>query len=362
MPIPTLFTTEFVLQLQKGYLQQAFSQREILEVNSTGNVGQLSRLFDKLLVSPAAQANAYDCMSEAVASNQIETHMRDVALSIAPFLLNENMMDCSEMTITHMGKDHYEALIATLVRMGASKTLLVDKLLQAIIVSYAQAVTHHFSTQTHTGETAHSEEQMESIRVFNTQFTLPMGHYIAHITQENLFSSFKEEDLQDKVESVQASLLRLSTLVGEFREQLEFLKEITTSSDPLDAITLVQKTLRIQLDKLAEAHEKLVDNPSQPHIRKALTLLRDLPLTLQDIIQNEQFITRREEPFARGWVELCIDTAAWLLTLGNVRYITEETRVAEALHTTREKMQSMKAVLQDIKTSHELESVVNFQV
>lgn len=362
MPKATLFIAEFVLQLKANYLQQPFPQGEIREAFSTGNIGQLSRLFDKMPVSANAMAEAYCCMMEAADTHQIETHMRDVVISIAGFLFNEDITDCNENTILNIGKENYEALLTATSTLGAPKQLLMDKLLQAIIVSYAQAVTHHFGEMSKTDEETPSDKQMELIRSFNTKMTLPMELYLAKITRENLLASFQEVSEFNDVESIQTTLIRLSTLIRELREQLDVLKTIVTNPEMVDNMSTAQKAMRIQLDKLAEWHEKLLDNPSPTHVKRALELLSDFPITLQTIIQNEQWVPNPQEPFARGWIELCIDTAAWIFTLGNIRYKTEETRLAETLQSTREKMQSMKAALEEIKTSHLSDQTINFQV
>lgn len=357
MPKPTLFTAEFVLQLQRGYLQHPFPQGEIQEAISTGNIGQLSRLFDRMPMSAEAMEEAYRCMSESADTHQIEAHMRDVAISIASFLFNADLTHCNEHTITQIGKENHDALLEKITLMGAPTQCLIDKILQAIIVAYAQAITHHFEI-TKTSETTPTDEQMESTRAFNRKFTLPMEFYLAHMTKETLFSSF-EEAAPENIDAVKTSLMHFSTLIGECREQLELLKHITTDSDLLEAIIISQKILRTQRDKLAECHEKLLATPGDPCIKNALQVLNELPLSWQQIIQHEKFALYSQAPLTRGLVELCIDTAARLLTLGNLQYKTEETRIAEILQNTREKIQSMKALLNDIKTSHAVDPAVS---
>ncbi len=157
--------------LNKIHVNELVDCRQIREAFSTGNIGQLSRLFDKMPVSANAMAEAYCCMMEAADTHQIETHMRDVVISIAGFLFNEDITDCNENTILNIGKENYEALLTATSTLGAPKQLLMDKLLQAIIVSYAQAVTHHFGEMSKTDEETPSDKQMELIRSFNTKMT-----------------------------------------------------------------------------------------------------------------------------------------------------------------------------------------------
>lgn len=352
--------TEFVLQLKIKYLQHPFPQAEIQQAITTHNIGQLTRLFDKMPVSKDAMAEAYQCIQEAADINQIEAHLRDLVISISGSLFNEKINDCNEETIRDIGKENYAALLNVTTKLGASKQILMDKILQAIIVSYAQTVTHHFATLTNHNEKILADEHMKLSQSFNTKIMLPMELCITKITSENLFDAFHQMDHAQNVDWIRSSMERLSFLIRDFRDQLETLKT-SNLPDIMDSVTITQKKLRIQLDRLAEWQEKLSYIQTPEYLKRALEFLNEFQASLQDMIHNDPLYKKDLEPLTIGWIEFCIDTAAWIFSIGNIRYQSKETQFAEMLQSTKTKIQFMKAALEEIKTSHQDNAALTLQ-
>ncbi len=60
MPSPRRFTTEFTERLKAGYLDEEFATSKIATaISQYPDVGQLSRIFDNMPISPDTMAEAY---------------------------------------------------------------------------------------------------------------------------------------------------------------------------------------------------------------------------------------------------------------------------------------------------------------
>lgn len=130
-PLKKIFTEEFTQSLTNGYLSKdPHAIKIITETIERGEGGNLTRLFDKIQISPQTADLMYQ---KAINASNPSEHIHAVIRVMAKGLLNSDMTGFSDAVIKTLPEGQYDALIK---QCGNNKDTLVDYLLKAAAVSY----------------------------------------------------------------------------------------------------------------------------------------------------------------------------------------------------------------------------------
>lgn len=277
MPMP--FAQEFAKNLAET-LKSSYVINRIDEAKQQG-FGHLSRLFDQMPISQATQVESYNLASKS----RIEDHMREVAKEGASILFNSDLTDLSDDVKKHLG-ENYDQLVAV---CGNDKIEMVDILLKAVVVSYAQVVTNGLEPII---EPLPYDQKQEKKAEYNEHIMAPMERYIANISKAKLVNGvtidINHQDLLNKAKELQSQLMASKSNLK------KLIEDPATVQENKELMERLNKTLDTQIDKLEAQIDKL-EMLQDVAVRPALTAIVEVCERITNDIKPIQNV-----PYVKG--------------------------------------------------------------
>lgn len=108
--MPSKFAQDFAKKYIGYIADHPRAKEEITKAQSKGNVGEISRVFDKLVVSTGATAEVYKDTIKAAESQTMQEHIFNEVDEVKGLLLNDTLTDFNPDFVMAIGKNRLNAL------------------------------------------------------------------------------------------------------------------------------------------------------------------------------------------------------------------------------------------------------------
>jgi hypothetical protein len=267
MTIYEEFALAFQDALMNGYLKSDFVSHK-LEQAQNGQIGQLSRVFDDLVISDVLLMKRM--LVKAQQTKNLENHLNKVLYALLEQLLNDEKTDFKPEIIALFDA---EMLRNIKLLCNFHDQSYIDFMMQALVGSYMGILAAQFQQEV-LNTVIDLEMRTNSFSEFNEEFFKPIGAYIAAVTR-------------DKIISGVTSTLAAPWLISKKLISFLFLSSIDRQRPLVARAQKVRnesfKTL-IKLDNYLDSHGEKLSDENILRIKKSIKLISKQYDKIEDML------------------------------------------------------------------------------